>query len=169
MSCSHWGGVEMQGLDVSQLKNLVVQPALEALGLGGETAINLLTGTALAESRCAYVRQIGGGPALGLWQMEPATHDDCWNNFLCYPAGRRFSRVLQGMLGTDQPKSAQLVSNLRYACGMARIRFYRASEALPVEGTAAELSGYHKRNYNTLAGAADPVANTAFFRQAILS
>lgn len=65
------------GLDVGQLKHLIVAPALAALGLGGDSAVNLVTGTALAESRAAYVRQLGGGPALGLWQMGPATHDDC--------------------------------------------------------------------------------------------
>ncbi|MBS1091712.1 hypothetical protein JK208_08820 [Gluconobacter sp. Dm-74] len=158
----------MSGIDAGQLKHLVVAPALAALGLDGDVAVNLVTGTALAESRGTYVRQIGGGPALGLWQMEPSTHDDCWVNFLCYPAGRRFERILEGMLSQDLPKSAQLVSNLRYASAMARIRYYRMPVSLPSSNDPAVLSRFHKQYYNTAAGAADPVANIPFFRQAVM-
>lgn len=158
----------MSGIDAGQLKHLVVAPALAALGLDGDVAVNLVTGTALAESRGAYVRQLGGGPALGLWQMEPATHDDCWVNFLCYPAARRFERILQGMLSPDLPRSAQLVSNLRYASAMARIRYYRVSAPLPAMSDPVALSHFHKQYYNTAAGAADPTGNIPFFRQAVL-
>lgn len=41
----------MSGIDAGQLKHLVVAPALAALGLDGDVAVNLVTGTALAESR----------------------------------------------------------------------------------------------------------------------
>ncbi|WP_328286209.1 hypothetical protein [Kozakia baliensis] len=102
----------MEGVDISQFKHLIVVPTLAALGLGSPSAVNLVTGTALAESRGAYLRQINGGPALGFWQMEPATHDDCWENFLNFPAQSRLKRVLEGMLSNDLPKCAQLVSNL---------------------------------------------------------
>ncbi|GBR00924.1 hypothetical protein [Gluconobacter cerinus] len=157
----------MEGLDVGQLKHLVVQPALAALGLGGTAAVNLLTGTALAESRGAYVKQIGGGPALGLWQMEPATHDDCWANFLRFPVGQPYAGILENMLAHDLPRSAQMVSNLRYACAMARIRFYRVREALPSAQDPFALSRYHKVHYNTPLGAADPMANVDYFRRAV--
>ncbi|WP_040509081.1 hypothetical protein [Gluconobacter morbifer] len=159
----------MTGLDVGQLKHLVVEPALAALGLGGEAAANLLTGTALAESRGRYVQQLGGGPALGLWQMEPATHDDCWENFLRYPVGRPFGSILEGMMAHDLPHSVQMMTNLRYACGMARIRFYRVGAPLPSIRDAGALSHYHKLYYNTAAGAADAESNIPFFQQAVLA
>ncbi|KXV18208.1 hypothetical protein [Gluconobacter oxydans] len=157
----------MSGLDVRQLKYEIVRPTLIALGLWSSAAENLLTGTALAESRAAYVRQVGGGPAVGLWQMEPATHDDCWTNFLNFPAQSRLATVCTRMRAPDLSASAQLVTNLRYACAMARIRFYRARDALPASTDAAGLSVYHKLHYNTAQGAADPVANVAFFAEAI--
>ena len=157
----------MSGLNLTQLKNEIVRPTLDYLGLGGDAAVNLLTGTALAESDATYLRQIGGGPALGLWQMEPATHDDCWANFLRFPAQSRLATKLQGMLAPDLPRSAQMITNLRYACAMARIRFYRVRDALPAATDAAGLSAYHKAHYNTTQGAADPVANVTFFAEAI--
>ncbi|GAC86661.1 hypothetical protein Gbth_091_010 [Gluconobacter thailandicus F149-1 = NBRC 100600] len=157
----------MTGLDVRQLKYEIVRPTLIALGLWSPAAENLLTGTALAESRAAYVRQVGGGPALGIWQMEPATHDDCWTNFLRFPAQSRLATKLQSMLASDLTRQQQLITNLRYACAMARIRFYRARDALPASTDAAGLSAYHKNHYNTAQGAADAAANVAFFAEAI--
>jgi len=157
----------MNGLDVGQLKHLVVEPTLTGLGLGGRSAVNLLAGTALAESRGTYLKQIGGGPALGLWQMEPATHDDCWDNFLRFPVGKRLGGILEDMLAPDLPRSAQMVTNLRYACAMARIRFYRVKDALPVASDPYALSRYHKVHYNTVLGAADPAANVIFFKAAL--
>ncbi|MFT9325008.1 MAG: hypothetical protein ABF537_12850, partial [Acetobacter sp.] len=61
----------MPGLDLAQFKALLVSPVLGQLELGGNAAVNLLTGTALVESGLVWLRQNGGGPALGLWQMEP--------------------------------------------------------------------------------------------------
>lgn len=155
------------GVDLTQLKRCVIEPSLAALGLGGDVAVNLLAGTALVESRAAYLQQVGGGPALGLWQMEPATHDDCWNNYLRYSGARHYAVILEGMLAPDQPRCQQLVSNLRYACAMARIRYYRAREALPCVNDPAVLSRYHKVWYNTCLGAADAQANAALFQAAI--
>ncbi|GBR19441.1 hypothetical protein [Gluconobacter japonicus] len=157
----------MTGLDVAQLKHCVVDPTLTGLGLGGAAAVNLLTGTALAESRGMYLKQVGGGPALGLWQMEPATHDDCWNNFLRFPVGKRLGCLLEEMLAPDLPRSAQMITNLRYACAMARIRFYRVKEALPGANDPYALSRYHKVHYNTVLGAADPGANAVYFKAAL--
>lgn len=161
--------VNRAGLDAGQLKRLVVAPALTALGLGGDAAVNLLTGTALAESGAVWLRQIGGGPAMGLWQMEPATHDDCWENFLRFPKGSVHAETLKAMLGADLPRAAQMVTNLRYACAMARIRYFRVGEPLPPADSASALSAYHKRHYNTSSGAADAAANVALFRAAILA
>lgn len=45
------------------------------------SAVNLLLGTAAQESAFGtYLRQIGGGPARGVFQMAPATAKDIWEN-----------------------------------------------------------------------------------------
>ncbi len=157
----------MTGLDTRQLKVEIVRPALQALGLWSRAAENLVTGTALVESRAAYLRQVGGGPALGLWQMEPATHDDCWKNWLCAPARSRQATALRQMIGSLNPSAELMISNLLYAAGVARIRYQRVATPLPDATDAAGLSQYHKDFYNTPQGAADPLANVAFFSEAI--
>lgn len=157
----------MSGIDIAQLKHLVVMPTLMGLQLYSPSAVNLLTGTALAESRATYLHQNGGGPALGLWQMEPATHDDCWVNFLDFFPDAGFTLAVEAMLTQDIPSVQQMVSNLRYACAMARIKYYRAPAPLPAADDAAGLSAYHKTVFNTALGAADAAANIPLFQQAI--
>ncbi|MCP1275049.1 hypothetical protein NKW43_15435 [Gluconobacter albidus] len=157
----------MTGLDLRQLKMEVVRPALQTVGLWSPSAENLVTGTALAESRVVYLRQVGGGPALGLWQMEPATHDDCWKNWLCTPGRSRQATALRQMIGCLEPSADLMVWNLKYAAGMARIQYQRVPAPLPRATDAAGLSQYHKDFYNTPGGAADPSANVVFFSEAI--
>lgn len=157
----------MSGLNLTQLKNEIVRPTLDYLGLGGDAAVNLLTGTALAESDATYLRQIGGGPALGLWQMEPATHDDCWTNFLRFPAQSRLATKMQQIAGVSAPKADVMVYHLRYACAAARIRFYRVREPLPAADDPAGMSRYHKVHYNTPLGAASALGNIPDFKAAI--
>lgn len=57
----------------------VVRPALAAIGLPGVVSEKLVMGTAAKESGFQAIRQIGGGPAVSFWQIEPATLIDTWN------------------------------------------------------------------------------------------
>ena len=67
-----------------QFCEYVIQPALESIGMYSEPAEQLLLGTACAESNLGtYLHQVGG-PALGVFQIEPATHTDIWENYLLY-------------------------------------------------------------------------------------
>ena len=66
----------------SQMLALVIRPALEKLSLWSLSAEELVLGTAIVESGLTYLKQHGDGPALGLWQVEPATHDELYTNFL---------------------------------------------------------------------------------------
>ena len=66
----------------SQTLALVIRPALEKLSLWSLSAEELVRGTAIVESGLTYLKQHGDGPALSFWQVEPATHDDLYTNFL---------------------------------------------------------------------------------------
>ena len=59
-------------------------------------------GTITQESRATYVKQLGNGPALGLAQMEPATHDDIWINFLKYKTALAEPVIRMASLGSVQ-------------------------------------------------------------------
>ncbi len=130
----------------------VIRPILQKIGLWSEAAENLLLGTALAESRLTYLRQHGEGPALGLYQMEPATHDDIWKNFLDF---RNDALPLQvdAFLAKEPDRHAQLVTNLAYATAMVRVHYLRRPEPLPAAEDVFDLAAYWKQHYNTPLGA----------------
>lgn len=155
----------MSGLNVIQVKYLIVHPVLKYVGLGTDAAVNLLTGTTLVESQLTWLKQIHG-PALGIAQMEPEMHDDCWINFLKYKVDlANHIRESCGVLG--QPDASLMVWNLRYAILMARIKYLRAPDPLPAATDAEALSMYHKKHYNTALGLAVASANISLFQQAI--
>jgi hypothetical protein len=129
----------------------IIQPALWAIGLWSQLAEELLLGIALQETGLRTRRQ-RGGPALGFWQMEPATHDDIWKNYLRYPSRGALAARVRNLCAAE-PAAALLESNDRYACAMARLDLLRAPEPLPPRGDIAGYAAYWKRFYNTAGGA----------------
>lgn len=138
------------GIKPSHLRGCIVRPTIEYLGLWSPAAQELLMGTAAQESACGrYLRQLSHGPALGIYQMEPATHDDIHINFLRYhPALQKaVSDLASPLRGTT---AQEMTFNLAYATAMARIHYYRVPSAIPkdLRGQAE----YWKEHYNTPAG-----------------
>jgi len=132
---------------------LVIEPVLTHLQLSSTQAIELVLNTAKAESQLEYLRQLGGGPALGIYQMEPATHDDIWENFLRFPRWKDLSRRVQSLaINRGTPDSQQLIGNLYYATAMCRVHYYRVPDALPAAGDLQAQAAYWKRFYNTALG-----------------
>jgi len=153
-------------MDPSQLKFLLIEPVLRELGLFSVAALNLLLGTAMVESNLMYIRQLPRGPALGLYQCEPATHDDIWT--WLDPQAELRSKVSGFVIRRwPLPPPADLLVDALYATVICRMHYWRVPEPLPPSENAAALSSYHKRYYNTYLGAADPVANTPIFQKAI--
>ena len=162
----------MDGLNLTQVKHCVVMPALNHLGGAyvSASAINMLTGIMQVESGGVYLQQLGGGPAVGLWQMEPFTHDDCWNTFLNYPAQAELRAKVQSLVtGINGPGSPayEMEGNLYYACAMARVKLLRCPPPLPAPDDAQSMANYHKTWYNTAAGKADPTLDVQAFQAAI--
>lgn len=130
--------------------------------LDGKVPRALLLGTAMVESDLKHLQQIGG-PAMGLWQVEPATHDDIWTNWLAF---RPDQHAVYGSLAAFDPSAEQMRYNLMYGCAMARLVYWRARERLP-DLDAMSLAGYHKRHYNTHLGATDVEKSIKHFERAL--
>lgn len=133
-----------------QLMEHIIRPALAALQLGGQGAEELVLGTACQESECGrYIVQIGGGPALGPFQMEPATHQDLHANFINH---RPLLRIRLNSLSKGIGDAQEMVWNWRYAAAMCRIHYYRKRDALPSAGNLSGQAHYWKQHYNTFLG-----------------
>jgi len=144
-------------IDVQQFRTRVVQPVLQTLAgwnaaINSPAAENLLVGTAVQESHLTYLAQLGGGPALGVMQIEPATHDDVWTNYLAYRDD--LAKVVQSLSAGDTHSSQQLPWNMGYSIAIARLVFWRQSAPMPTDATdLGALGQYWKDHYNTTGGA----------------
>lgn len=144
----------------------VVVPALTDYGLHSTSAVELLLGTAAVESWLGtYLAQVGG-PALGIYQMEPTTHDDIWGNFLAYRNGLRLALELE--FG-KAPTADRLVYDLRYATLMARIHYLRVRMPLPGAGDTDGQAAYWKQHYNTPEGAGSVAKYKAAYRSLVVA
>lgn len=132
-----------------------IRPALNTLGRGGLAAEQLVLGTGIQESLLIHRQQIGGGPALGLFQMETATHNDCWENYLRY-RDPLADKVKQTLDAGQQPVAETMKVNDRYAAAMCRIRYMRVSASLPAQNDITAMADYWKQHYNTPLGAGTP-------------
>ncbi|KKL61842.1 hypothetical protein LCGC14_2191270 [marine sediment metagenome] len=142
--------------DMAAFRLEVVRPTLIHLQeyhpqMWSPAAENLIMGTAAHESAgLKYVRQISGGPALGAFQMEPATVLDIWDNYL--KAHLKLRNLIVELLwpwpeATDLTN--QLVWNPTYATAMARLVYWRRPEPLPDADDIEGLAQYWGRFYQT--------------------
>lgn len=155
------------GLELTDFRRYVVQPTLHWLSpeipysLGAE---RLLIGTAIHESGLRWLDQTtpGPGPALGVFQMEAATHFDLWSRFLEWrPALAHKVKTLRA----PAPSALdQLRTNLAYACAMSRVLYYRAPEAMPDVRDVDGLASLAKLRFNTIRGK----ATVEDYRQSLL-
>lgn len=146
------------GLDPIQFQEEVIEPTLDCMGriidpkMASTEAKELMLGTGCAESQLKYIKQLGEGPALGLFQMEPATYAD--HVKYCERKGEDFKNkviycIYQEMY-REMPHASHLVFNLRLQVVFARLHYWRVSEPIP-KATPAQAA-YWKQFYNSPLG-----------------
>lgn len=158
-------------INLGQLREYVIRPAIVRVGMWSQAAENLVFGTGLAESRYEYLDQTtpGPGPAYGFWQMEEATHTDLWENFLLYQPHALIDTILTmaGHGSKKIPPVTTLHGNLFYAAVMCRVHYKRIKAALPAADDAQGLAEYWKKFYNTPLGAGVVARVLPLFTQAV--
>lgn len=151
------------------LLETVIRPTLRVLAqfnarMASPASEILLLGTIAQESDfCKYNTQVGGGPALGIPQVEPKTHTDLWVNFILLrpQLGRLIDTHLSLMPTLPHTKNghtmqyltgeefhSQLVWNWRYAIAMARIKYWRSPDPMPSAEDLPGLARYWNDVYN---------------------
>lgn len=130
--------------NVRQFRDLVIRSLreLEPTIPVTDVATCLLLGTAAQESRMGtFLRQCGGGPGLGVFQMETATFD--WLR-------EKYPQFLRGR------QAVELEWDLKLAAKAARLRYWAVPDELPLSTKPQNLADYWKKHYNTPAGAGQP-------------
>lgn len=135
--------------DTQQFKDLIAE-TLASDNLYSPEAVALLLGTAAQESKFGtYLRQIKG-PALGIFQMEPATYQ--WMR-------EKFGRVY----GFQDRKAEDMIWDLKLSILLCRLRYLVVKEPLPKN--LPEQARYWKKYYNTSAGKGTPAEYIANFQK----
>lgn len=132
----------------AQFREFIIRPILQDMNLWSKEAEDLMLGTAIHESDgMARITQYNG-PALSYYQMEPATLNDLYENFLDYRPEKK-ALLDQYKISHLSPEQ-NLITNMAYATAAARLNYYRVKESIP-----KSLNGqahYWKKYWNTIYG-----------------
>lgn len=139
------------------LLDYFIVPALTHLAqvkpkIDSPAARQFMLAVAAQESRCGeYFKQLGDGPAQGIWQVEPATLHDLHINYLSYESQLdRHLFALLPMVDITDP----MISCPLYNCGVARLCIYRQPCPMPELNDREGMFQVYKTYYNSVRGAA---------------
>jgi len=151
--------LKVKKMDAQQLHDHIIKPTLQYMGgnYDSKDARFLLLCTAAIESKCGYYIKQVNGPALGVWQMEPETHDDILEH--CDALNNpEFSCIISGLIPSEcydvrESGCEFLIQSHLFACAMARLKYSMDKAPLPDRHDIKAVYDYYKRIYNTPAGA----------------
>jgi hypothetical protein len=134
-------GLNDMAFAYDEFKNQI-ESTLTKINLNSPSAVNLLLGTAAVESKFGeYEHQIHG-PALGPFQMEPATF-----NYLVGLFGKEFPTIVGR-------KAEEMMKDLELAIIMCRLKYRSIKLPLPPDpNNVLSLGIYWKNFYNSPKGA----------------
>jgi hypothetical protein len=139
-------------INSKHIRECVIRPVLKKYDLWTPASENLLMGTAAVESDMGtFLMQNGRngepvGPALGIFQMEPATYFDTKTHSDYYRKLKNDGRFNI----PDEPY--WLILNLELATVMCRLKYTMIPEKLPKHDDIVGLARYWKEYYNTSGG-----------------
>lgn len=146
-------------LKAKDLEDHVIVPTLKYLakasqikGLYSKDATELLLATAAHESHMGqYLKQHRGGSALGIYQIEPSTHQDILR-YLNRADKYLLKKAVYALRGAPVDGLEPLIYDLVYATAIARIKYWMVPEKLPSFRDPKAVAFYWKKYYNTEAG-----------------
>ena len=106
------------GICASELREYVIRPTLQELGVWSPAMEALLLGTAAQVSQFGFhIRQ---GRGLGIFNIDSQTHRDVWDNFLAFDPDRAsFVRGTASQREFLKEPDHELITNLSYATAIA--------------------------------------------------
>lgn len=149
--------------DITQFREDILTPALEALQFREPELKELLVFTCAVESAGGtYVKQ-KEGPALGIYQLEPRSFSDLWHNYVL----RRpdIVNLLSLNLGVHRvPDPREIITDLKLATALCAM-YYKWKKVNLQSMDEETLWNAYKTFYNTEKGAATKDKSIAAYRK----
>jgi len=155
----------------NEIRKYVIVPTLQIANLWSPSAEILVYGTGMVETNYDHLMQFGapkdGG--YGFWQEEPSDYDDLKKWLRMQSEARPYlTNTLTACYYESMPVDMMVfASNLKFACLICRLHYYRVNQPLPKSNDAAGFANYHKEFYNSMLGKADVDKNTEVFQKII--
>ena len=144
----------------SDFRSYVINPALAAMASAGipvtKTAADLLMATAAMETDLGtWLTQVGG-PALGVFQIEPPSLDTLVSRLSTKQITALFSVMPAPPAAAEMSGwvAGNIEGNLLLAAAICRLFYWQAPFAMPVASTVSGLWTVYKTWYNTAEGGA---------------
>ena len=131
----------------------IVEYSLYKLDCYSDDALALVVRTGMAESGYRALRGYGeSNPAIGFWQIEPATLHDMIKNYLMYRT--QYTQALKdlGMKFKGDDIEMSVMSNMAVQAALCRLHYRRDKDPIPSWDNLEGQASYWKRVYNTVEG-----------------
>ena len=128
----------------------IIEWGLKEMDLYSKDAVDLVYKTGNAETGYRHLKQMGGGPAIGFWQVEPATLIDTMDNYVKYRP--ELEKRLKSLGFDRRYMEVRVMSNIALQAVFCRLKYKRDKYALPQSNDLEAQAKYWKRVYNTHLG-----------------
>ena len=128
----------------------IIEWGLKEMDLYSEDAVDLVYKTGNAETGYRHLKQMGGGPAIGFWQVEPATLIDIMDNYVKYRP--ELEKRLKSLGFSRNGIETRVMANIALQAVFCRLKYKRDKYALPKSNDLKGQAKYWKRVYNTHLG-----------------
>ena len=136
---------------ISTIKE-IVEYSLYRINCYSDDALALVVRTGMAESGYRALRGYGeSNPAIGFWQIEPATMYDMMKNYIQYRSNYKFALQEMGM-DFEKNTAMSVLTNLAVQASLCRLHYRRDKDPLPSWDDMEAQGRYWKKVYNTYKG-----------------
>ena len=131
----------------------IAEYALYKIDCYSDDALALVVRTGMAESGYRALKGYGKhNPAIGFWQIEPATMYDMMRNYIIYRAPYRKALEGLGMKFKGDDIEMSVMANMAVQSALCRLHYRRDKDPIPSWDDLEAQAKYWKRVYNTVEG-----------------
>ena len=130
----------------------IVEYSLYKIDSYSDDALALVVRTGMAESGYRALKGYGeGNPAIGFWQIEPATLNDMITNYIHYRSHYKKNLISLGM-NFEKDTIMSVMSNMAVQAALCRLHYRRDKDPIPSWDDLEGQASYWKQVYNTVKG-----------------